>query len=356
MISPTHTPPPSLSASNPAPSSLRSINTTTNRAQSSSSTSPLTLGHSSLLSPSILESCLTNIDQPVQVILVVYDLLPAGNISTLAWAFGVGLYHSAVKIPAIRKEITFGGHPHSEISGIFALPIQEDGSSSMPGLRRLCEIDMGHVRTIEQMNPLSSPAFRQSVSTFHEDDESRGLIRPPPSAAKLDKHKSDSSQQDYSYPPTPSISATISPSHSNHHPYASSITSSLDSNKSSSSLLSSSLTQMETLALILDRLTRSPDWYGTSYDLLRRNCNTFSNQLCMLLTGKNAPNWINRAASVGSAFPCLVPTEWVEPPVAPQEFAQPVDYEGNYDHQFKSQKPISTPSMKVKSAATTSLS
>jgi hypothetical protein len=31
----------------------------------------------------------------------------------------------------------------------------------------------------------------------------------------------------------------------------------------------------------------------------------------MLLTGKHAPNWINRAAAVGSTLPCLVPAELV---------------------------------------------
>jgi hypothetical protein len=34
------------------------------------------------------------------------------------------------------------------------------------------------------------------------------------------------------------------------------------------------------------------------------------------LTGKQAPGWINRAAKLGTMFPCVIPTEWVEPPDA----------------------------------------
>jgi hypothetical protein len=34
------------------------------------------------------------------------------------------------------------------------------------------------------------------------------------------------------------------------------------------------------------------------------------------LTGKQAPGWVNRAAKLGTMFPCVIPTEWVEPPDA----------------------------------------
>ena len=124
----------------------------------------------------------------------------------------------------------------------------------------------------------------------------------------------------------------------NYRSYASSSTSS-DSHKSSppaplppSTPSYSPPTQLETLAFILDQLDRSPDWHGTSYDLLKRNCNTFSNELCMLLTGKGAPKWINRAASVGSSLPCLVPAEhfsqrWIEPPTTPMPTNEVVSYE-----------------------------
>ncbi|CAO3619793.1 unnamed protein product [Mucor fragilis] len=60
----------------------------------------------------------------------------------------------------------------------------------------------------------------------------------------------------------------------------------------------------------------SKEYVGTSYKLLTRNCNHFSEDLCKRLTGKQAPGWINRAAKLGTMFPCVIPTEWVEPPDA----------------------------------------
>ncbi|KAG2231307.1 hypothetical protein INT48_006418 [Thamnidium elegans] len=60
----------------------------------------------------------------------------------------------------------------------------------------------------------------------------------------------------------------------------------------------------------------SKEYIGTSYNLLTRNCNHFSEDLCKRLTGKTAPGWINRAAKLGTMFPCVIPTEWVEPPDA----------------------------------------
>ena len=34
------------------------------------------------------------------------------------------------------------------------------------------------------------------------------------------------------------------------------------------------------------------EYKGTAYHLLERNCNHFSNELCMKLTGKPAPSWV----------------------------------------------------------------
>ena len=62
----------------------------------------------------------------------------------------------------------------------------------------------------------------------------------------------------------------------------------------------------------------SKEFLGTSYNLLTNNCNHFTNELVKRLTGQDAPRWLNRAAGIGVALPCVVPREWVEPP----------DYEG----------------------------
>ncbi|MCJ1312981.1 hypothetical protein MMC25_006657 [Agyrium rufum] len=52
-------------------------------------------------------------------------------------------------------------------------------------------------------------------------------------------------------------------------------------------------------------------YLGTEYDLLRRNCNHFANELCALLTGRGIPSWVNRAAALGCRMPCLVPDMFV---------------------------------------------
>jgi len=53
---------------------------------------------------------------------------------------------------------------------------------------------------------------------------------------------------------------------------------------------------------------------GTSYNLLTKNCNHFTAYLCEKLTGRPGPAWLNRAASIGVALPCVVPKEWIAPP------------------------------------------
>ncbi|KAF2461085.1 PPPDE putative peptidase domain-containing protein [Lineolata rhizophorae] len=58
----------------------------------------------------------------------------------------------------------------------------------------------------------------------------------------------------------------------------------------------------------------SQKFQGTSYNLLTKNCNHFTSHLCERLTSKPAPGWLNRAASIGLALPCVVPREWIAPP------------------------------------------
>lgn len=35
------------------------------------------------------------------------------------------------------------------------------------------------------------------------------------------------------------------------------------------------------------------EYKGTAYHLLERNCNHFSNELCLKLTGRPAPSWVS---------------------------------------------------------------
>lgn len=58
----------------------------------------------------------------------------------------------------------------------------------------------------------------------------------------------------------------------------------------------------------------SEKFQGTAYNLLTFNCNHFTSYLCEKLTARPAPRWLNRAASIGVALPCVVPREWIAPP------------------------------------------
>lgn len=58
----------------------------------------------------------------------------------------------------------------------------------------------------------------------------------------------------------------------------------------------------------------SDTFLGPAYNLLNHNCNHFTSALCEKLTARAAPAWLNRAASVGLAFPCMVPRDWISPP------------------------------------------
>jgi len=58
----------------------------------------------------------------------------------------------------------------------------------------------------------------------------------------------------------------------------------------------------------------SEAFQGTAYNLLSKNCNHFTQYLCEKLTGRTGPAWLNRAASIGVALPCVVPREWIAPP------------------------------------------
>jgi len=53
---------------------------------------------------------------------------------------------------------------------------------------------------------------------------------------------------------------------------------------------------------------------GSRYHLLSQNCNHFTSYLVEKLTGRSAPAWLNRAAGIGLALPCVVPREWISPP------------------------------------------
>ncbi|KAF2859845.1 DUF862-domain-containing protein [Piedraia hortae CBS 480.64] len=66
----------------------------------------------------------------------------------------------------------------------------------------------------------------------------------------------------------------------------------------------------------IDKIVRevSEEFLGPRYNLLTNNCNHFTSVLSERLTGRAAPSWLNRAASIGIVLPCFVPKEWISPP------------------------------------------
>nr|XP_018682274.1 PREDICTED: deSI-like protein At4g17486 isoform X4 [Musa acuminata subsp. malaccensis] len=48
-------------------------------------------------------------------------------------------------------------------------------------------------------------------------------------------------------------------------------------------------------------------YHGDTYNLIIKNCNHFTDEVCMHLTGKSIPGWVNRLARLGSFFRCIIP-------------------------------------------------
>ncbi|KAK3014407.1 hypothetical protein RJ639_008835 [Escallonia herrerae] len=51
----------------------------------------------------------------------------------------------------------------------------------------------------------------------------------------------------------------------------------------------------------------SSKFQGDTYHLIAKNCNHFTDEVCMRLTGKPIPGWVNRLARLGSFCNCLLP-------------------------------------------------
>ncbi|CAI9095687.1 OLC1v1031683C1, partial [Oldenlandia corymbosa var. corymbosa] len=51
----------------------------------------------------------------------------------------------------------------------------------------------------------------------------------------------------------------------------------------------------------------SSQYHGDTYHLIAKNCNHFTNEVCLRLTGKRIPGWVNRLARLGSFCNCLLP-------------------------------------------------
>jgi len=57
---------------------------------------------------------------------------------------------------------------------------------------------------------------------------------------------------------------------------------------------------------------------GTSYHVLTMNCNSFADALVSKILHKNIPAWVNRLATIGAFFNCLLPPQLGDAPVVQQ--------------------------------------
>uniref|UniRef100_A0A1J3IQR9 DeSI-like protein n=1 Tax=Noccaea caerulescens TaxID=107243 RepID=A0A1J3IQR9_NOCCA len=55
----------------------------------------------------------------------------------------------------------------------------------------------------------------------------------------------------------------------------------------------------------MEKLSRK--YHGDTYHLIAKNCNHFTGEVCLQVTGKPVPGWINRMARVGSFCNCILP-------------------------------------------------
>jgi hypothetical protein len=51
----------------------------------------------------------------------------------------------------------------------------------------------------------------------------------------------------------------------------------------------------------------STKYHGDTYHLVTKNCNHFTEEVCLRLTEKPTPGWVNRMARVGSFCNCMLP-------------------------------------------------
>ncbi|GAA6002788.1 hypothetical protein JCM10207_007681 [Rhodosporidiobolus poonsookiae] len=290
-------------------------------------------------------------DAPLQVKVVVYDLLPPSRLASLLNFAGAGVYHSSVELAIPLgptdlapegKEYAFGGHDQPGVSGVFSIPAGT-AASRMPGLRYYMTVDCGeafgadwerafrpHRRPVEEgmsaLERVSSAVSGFTASSAGKgkgragDDDGETIAGPPYggwmsfSRSTATLNSPSSAENPFRDPATPSQGDSP-----------------LEDDEDDGGVSDGTeyLTKAERRAWrIVQEMRQDEAWNGTKYRLLERNCNTFTHELVWRLTGRKAPAWLNRAAWVATSMPCIVPAGWideVEEDVPTAETAHAVD-------------------------------
>ncbi len=283
------------------------------------------------------------------VFITVWDLLPPSRVGFLSrQLLGVGVFHTNIWIPDLQSEYAFGGHDAEGVTGVFALPtddcvgdteVAEDELAQADGRK----IDKGKARATAESFIIDGISRR---CTSAEKIPAPG--QPPfPGARYLGAYfvgyagASDDDDGAANAPAKILGGGRLVPGMNTHGRWAAAQTGTeafkepaifLPPDVSSSSLTEShphlvlppntrhpkrSGLRARSLAhalRVLSTLRASPEWHGTSYELLTRNCNHFAGAFLRELCGDNArlPNWINRAAWLGDGVQRLVPQSVLE--------------------------------------------
>ncbi|CEH18704.1 Uncharacterized conserved protein [Ceraceosorus bombacis] len=239
------------------------------------------------------------------VYLTVWDLLPPSRWASFAYNCGLGVLHTDVWLPDAATEWGYGGHDVASVTGIFALP--RDGETGRPddGLSRLGP------RKIPAPGPSPLPEARYVGSWFigyagapevsHTQAEQAsqssdtGATPCIPAGSRLDRPNKETGRW---AAPQSGWNAYLEPRVGE----ADASTGSGGRNRSARHRGARARSLAWSLKVIME-MKEDPQYYGTNYDLLARNCNHFSDALLQRLTGARLPGWINRAAWVSQRAP-----------------------------------------------------
>ncbi|KAF9613231.1 hypothetical protein IFM89_006332 [Coptis chinensis] len=86
------------------------------------------------------------------------------------------------------------------------------------------------------------------------------------------------------------------------------------------------------------------EYHGDTYHLISKNCNHFTDDLSLRLTGKQIPGWINRLARLGAFCSCLLPESFQVP-----TFKQLPDYHGYSEEDVSESHSATTPREHIES-------
>ncbi|TNY23182.1 hypothetical protein DMC30DRAFT_414379 [Rhodotorula diobovata] len=245
-------------------------------------------------------------DEPLSVKVVVYDLLPPSRLGSLLNFIGSGVYHSSVQLSLplgptdldpLPAEWAFGGHDEPGLSGVFSIPAGT-AAQRMPGLRLYTTVDLGDAFG-DDWRRAYGPKRRREERRRQED--ATGSSVPyggwtavnSRSTVNLTGGGGGSDGEDPFRDPG--------------------VGGEDDEDDGGASDGTEYLTRAERRAYrIIQAMRKDPEWNGTRYRLLEKNCNHFTHELVWRLTGRRAPAWLNRAAWVATSLPCIVPAGWID--------------------------------------------